>query len=105
MVSLDTSRAEVRDRVARVLAGVVLRARGGLVDVCTAHVWEWSPAMEPRRWLLSSNGGGRGWEHFTPRSVPALAALDPTADTRLADASRLVDALALAAVAREVIRG
>ena len=38
-------------------------------------------------------------------AVPALADIDPHDDTRLPDGSRLVDALALAIVAREVLRG
>lgn len=37
-----------------------------------------------------------------PDAVPALDALDPSDDARLPDGSRLVDALALAAVARHV---
>ena len=102
--ALDLSRAECRDRVARVVAGLALAPRAGLVDSCTAHTWEWAPAMDQRRWTLSGNGGGRGWEHFGLKSVPALADLDPNDDTRLPDGSRLVDALALAAVARQVLR-
>lgn len=39
---------------------------------------------------------------WTPSRVPALADLDPTSDTRLADGSRLVDALALARVVAHV---
>lgn len=102
-IRFDLSRAECRDRVARVVAGLALAPRAGLVDSCTAHTWEWAPAMDQRRWTLSGNGGGRGWEHFGLKSVPALAALDPNDDTRLPDGSRLVDALALALVARHVL--
>jgi hypothetical protein len=75
-VHLDLSRAEVRDRVARVVGpgvGAMVLATGMLSG---AH----------RHRVIASR-------------APHL---DPTDDTRLPDGSRLVDALALAAVAREV---
>lgn len=89
-VPLD--RAEARDRVVRVVpqpwrnepgpGALSLRRSGDYVSLCIG-----------------------GYVVADSRSVPALADLDPHDDTRLPDGSRLVDALALRAVAMEVLHG
>lgn len=101
---LNLSQAEARDRVARVLA-----ARFG---VPTAHgvmvrfEWESDDDDQPSANLNIIGLGAEFSSHYwTPCGVRALAGIDPDDDTRLPDGSRLVDALALAAVAREVPRG
>lgn len=89
-VFLDLSRAECRDRVVRVLGGT------DWVYVASAVGW----------WLwLDRQPSDRGEGRYYPASGPALAGLDPNDDTRLPDGSRLVDALALAAVARHILGG
>ncbi len=102
-VSLDLSRAECRDRVVRVLASRV----PGCNRVGEPHVVQLPRGMS--RLYFGAHGVALSvqWSSDPALSdwhVPALAALDPNDDTRLADASRLVDALALAAVWREVSR-
>lgn len=105
-IRLDLSRAECRDRVVRVLAWECRYVPEG--------AWWWN--IGDGRWSLRAPlGGGKGYVTFrSPGSpepsearpeVSALADLDPTDNTRLPDGSRLVDALALAAVWREVTRG
>lgn len=108
-IALDLSRAECRDRVARVLAA---QLRGDRVP--TAIAPEWTPHLRTRSaagGLGHVNDGGwwhlwiGGYRRFDAGAIDALSALDPHDDARLPDGSRLVDALALAAVAREVLRG
>lgn len=95
--SLDVS--ATRDRAARWLA-----RRVGLECGSTAPEWRAAREPKPRGWILA----GGAWFVFGPgRSlidleVPALAELDPADNTLLPDGSRLVDALALAAVCRAV---
>lgn len=96
---LDLSRAECRDRVARVVAA----GRWPMQVQSTALRWG-TRIPEERAWVL-----GGAWVYTSCVEEPdevlvtALADLDPTDDTRLSDGSRLVDALALAAVARQVL--
>ncbi len=97
--ALDLSDAATRDRCLRWLAGRVELPKG-----CGAPTWKWHSAL--RCWLLSDGDGhchtfARDWL-YVEHHVPTLADLDPTDDTRLSDGSRLVDALALAAVLRHV---
>lgn len=87
-LTLDLSRAECRDRVVRVLGGTD---------------WVYVPSVVGWRLWLDRQPSDRGEGRYYPASGPALAGLDPTDDTRLPDGSRLVDALALAAVARHVL--
>ncbi len=101
---LNLSRAEVRDRVARVVAGWRWRVDldGGSVS------WGHQPVEHERhRWTLESNRGVMefrpSWARKHEGNIPALADLDPSSDTRLPDGSRLVDALALGAVVRVVL--
>jgi hypothetical protein len=100
---LDLARAECRDRVARVLADAAVGPGGHT----SGSEWgcQWG-RHGGGSWLLNGVGDLRFADE--PGSddaihVPALADLDPNDDTRLPDGSRLVDALALAAVAREVL--
>jgi hypothetical protein len=113
---LDLSRAECRDRVVRCLA------------IATGHTvpngvtWSCSSYHRRRCWHLfahlapltdrtgpvpdtrPAHFGGKPWPNRGwYRAVPALADLDPASDERLPDGSRLVDALALAVVARAVL--
>lgn len=94
-VRLDLSRAEVRDRVARVIirqSGPRLASQGGSnVLFCPNR------PSSVRGFTSVPHPDGSG-----PGVIPALAALDPHDDTRLPDGSRRVDALALAAVWRAV---
>lgn len=98
-VHLDLSRAECRDRVARVLAPPGLGAIAPRL-VCEA-------AHTGGIWLvfLDEEGGSVMLGDDRPARWPWPVDLDrhPTDDTELPDGSRLVDALALAAVAREVL--
>ena len=100
---LALSRAECRDRVARVVFGRVASPRcwrahragrpmGVAFRMTLGDVW-----YEGGDWW----DGGQG--HDPARFCPALASLYPSDDTRLPDGSRLVDAQALLAVAREVM--
>jgi len=110
-LSLDLSRAECRDRVLRVLALAAMgaRARAGTAapdwywcdDVDGTDVPEWTPSQggDLLRWYLPTAPASDHEVH-----VPSLAVLNPNDDTRLPDGGRLVDALALAAVWREVSR-
>jgi len=119
---LDFSRAEVRDRVARVLSALA-GAPGALApwwmgrDTFTRGPLDFV-LTRPGSWHDRDDTGctidawvrGRAPMHAHERAclvveVPALADLDPSDDTRLPDGSRLVDALALAAVYREVCCG
>lgn len=99
-VFLDLSRAECRDRVARVLADI----RG------IAIRWTTAPRF---RYGYSKSAGLDGpeqavfWDYRGDSGhpeVPGFSGLNPNDDTRLPDGSRLVDALAIAAVARQVLR-
>lgn len=102
--AVDLSGASTRDRVARWLAW-----RLGIPIGCTAPEWAtdiegWSmfAGESPERagmacWDLDGRGAGAAGG-----KVEGLAGLDPTADTRLPDGSRLVDAVALARVAVHV---
>lgn len=98
---LDLARAECRDRVARVLFG------------CPDYaVTDDDPGMDgvsgPRGLWLWADGrvycsDARAAAYFRGQHLPTMPS-DWRDDTRLPDGSRLVDALALAAVAREVLR-
>lgn len=115
-LSLDLSRTECRDRVARVLAGLLLRGippngdgfswradfGGWQLRSHNANWWAGFGA-DTSRWFGADEGNRTG--RHPSRSVPTLRTLDPHDDTRLPDGSRLVEALALAAVWREVSRG
>ena len=109
---LSLADAATRDRCLRWLAGRVELDVG-----CGAPSWAaawvpsppWKHRLPPHRhWVLTMYARGNGLAGpsltFGPGTtgVPALADLDPTDDTRLPDGSRLVDALALAAVLRQV---
>lgn len=96
---LDLSRAEVRDRVARVLAAQALD-----LPVASGVAVQFVRNPLGGRMLAFAVTDGRSVVTAAVDSItcPALAALDPDDDTRLPDGSRLVDALALAGVAREV---
>ena len=78
--SLDLSRAECRDRVARLLR----RNKYGL------QLW-----LDGHRVMVSAKSATAFYE---------MHDLDPNDDTRLPDGSRLVDAQALLLVAREVLK-
>lgn len=106
-ILLDLSRAECRDRVARVLAAVVYDA-DLVLTTAPRFFCAWT---RDRKWCMdaevvrhardgSRSGGCAGGEWWK-----SLADLDPHDDTRLPDGSRLVDALALHAVALEVLHG
>lgn len=99
-IALDLSRAECRDRVARVLAPPGLGAIAPRLVCEVAHTGG--------IWLvfLDEEGGNVVLDDEQPARWPWPVDLDrhPTDDTELPDGSRLVDALALAAVAREVLR-
>ena len=111
-VRMPLARAEVRDRVVRVLASrlghagerpeVLLTEDGYSIvvgDVLDAdgHMYVWDRNGNPAR-------VGRV---AVPAlvAVPSLADLDPTDDTRLPDGSRRVDAVALGRVWLEVCGG
>ena len=118
---LDLSRAECRDRVARVVAAVMRldTANGvqyllrsgepqdapGFIEACggrifvTASLDEGTMASPLDPWLMASSEPDEPW-----LTVPALATLDPNDNTRLPDGSRRVDALALLHVARTVLQ-
>lgn len=96
-VFLDLRRAEVRDRVARVVAERSCVDPGGGVV--------WSNTSQITGWPTWRIGGSDSGQAFDPSHVPALASLDPASDERLPDGSRAVDAAALACVAREVLGG
>lgn len=119
-VHLDLSRAECRDRVARVLARVLGgTAPNGVTWSCNSYhrrkCWHLFCHGAP---MLDRDGSGRPRpvppsrpQHFGGQAwpnrgwylhVPALSALKNNDDTRLPDGSRLVDALALAEVWRAV---
>lgn len=101
-VWLDLSRAECRDRVARVVAavlGVPLAERGALWMHQGAGIWG---LFCGSRSFLFKGKPDRRFSPNNPTWVKNLDSLDPEDDTRLPDGSRLVDALALAIVAREV---
>jgi len=106
LISLDASHAEVRDRVCRVLAAT-LYTDGPHSSACVVpgrRGLGGAPGLLFGLLTVTPEDGDR-WRWFDDDRAPALAALDPNDDTRLPDGSRLVDALALAAVAREVTRG
>lgn len=110
-ICFDLTRAECRDRVVRLVAMCVEPGASG------PFVWG--------RWPLRSIGGARGsgmwairtssflervfvgWEASDWRRevqiVAGLAELDPSDQTTLSDGSFLVDALALAIIARHVL--
>lgn len=100
-LSLDLSRAECRSRVALLLAP--LMGLGRVDSACgmpgrtwyLTHGLAWSEAYE-----------GSGWRRYPDSCEDVLADIPVEGDdTRLPDGSRWVDAAALAAVAREVLRG
>jgi hypothetical protein len=98
-VDLDLRFAECRDRVCRGLIASrrpVMRAHHGarFRPGVTRGVWVLHGDQSESETFAASGRGG--WT-----CVPGLADLDPSDDTRLSDGSRLVDALALAAVARD----
>lgn len=108
-IYLDLTRAECRDRVARVVA-----AQNGMTPDA-AVCWYYSSVLGG--WLLHSRRPFLRLCDEREQSVaycaepdfaawgrwPALATLDPHDDTRLPDGSRRVDAMALLLVAREVL--
>lgn len=108
-LSLDLSRAECRDRVARVVAEKVGLLRMGAKPVCTAP--DFTTRFDLPHWTMAGpqfgNGGGGSSLTWIPSEgfCDELAYLNPNNDTRLSDGSRLMDALALAAVARQVLGG
>ncbi len=109
-LSLDLSRAECRDRVVRALVATYRPAR----SACTAPDWYWcddgNDAPPEPEWTLNQGADLLRWYVPGPArsdhevSVPALGAVDPGDGARLPDGSCLADALALAAVWREVSR-
>lgn len=115
---LDLARAEVRDRVCRVLAE---RVNCGPKPGPAFSFWH-DYNCRGRTYRLSRPAGigsgdaggavfiapGDEWIAFVPAHqvachIPALGALDPALPNLLPDGSRLRDALALAAVARQVL--
>lgn len=102
---LDLARATVRDRVARVVFGTP-----SLPRCWRAHSAGYAKGVafqmgrgEGGVWYEGGDWWDGGQGHSPKRFCPALAALDPHDDTRLPDGSSRVDALALLAVAREVL--
>lgn len=106
-VLLDISCAECRDRIVRVL--------GGALGMPTGIPLEFS-ADEDGWCLIAADlrgpecvGAMAVWDRAghpagcCHRPVPELADIDPLEATRLPDGSHLADALALAAIAREVL--
>lgn len=105
---VSTSDARTRDALARWVAG-----RVGLSPSATAPSWH-PDNYEAPSWRLSAwyteaawfrapySANFRGMPILGEYIVPALAALDARDARRLPDGSRLVDALALAAVAVHV---
>lgn len=96
-IYLDLRRTECRDRVARVLNGGARPARLGFTKLDGGRL-----DVGDRSWMPDCWDDGRCY--FPEPGVPALADLVDHDDTRLSDGSRLVDALALAAVWREVTK-
>jgi hypothetical protein len=102
---LDLRRAEVRDRVARWLAGRVGLEVGSTAPEFQTDEDGWSLFTQHHAnpglavWDLEGRGAGAARS-----TIPALALLDPADSTTLPDGSRLVDALALGAVALHVGR-
>lgn len=101
-LSIDLSDAATRDRCLRWLAG-----RMGLAVGCGAPMWEahvdhgWGPKSTDG-WHLSTSMWEDGAEYDAPAWLASALGIDPRDDTRLPDGSRIVDALALAAVLRHV---
>ena len=105
-VYLDLARAECRDRVARVIAE---HHFGGIDDLLmtTAPRWfcRWlhtEPTWDIEAEAIEHEADGKRSGTSSEQAF-ILPNLDPTDDTRLPDGSRLVDARALLAVAREVL--
>ena len=82
-IRFDMTRAECRDRVARVLAGVLYPDETDIERM--------------------TGGSSPWWLDWAGHIPTLLTTLDPNDDTRLADGSRRVDAMALLLVAREVL--
>lgn len=98
-LSLPLSRAECRDRVARVLGDVRLIRIRWTTSLRFRYGYSRSAALDgPEEAVFWDLHGDAGHPE-----VAAFAHLDPNDDTRLPDGSRLVDALALAVVARQVL--
>lgn len=100
-VSVSLADSAARDRVARWVA-----ERVGMPCDPVAGFWRFVLGA----WRLTGSDGAIEFGAADPEAegrfvVHALSALDPHDDTRLPDGSRLVDALALAAVARHVGSG
>ena len=107
---LDLSRAECRDRVARVLAQNINKApmsagiRQGATAPDAAFRFPKSGGSFTLAGAQEGNGGGgpsMTWLACVG-SCDGLVGLDPLDDARLPDGSRRVDALALAAVWRSL---
>jgi hypothetical protein len=100
-VFLDLRRAEVRDRCARVVAPLVfddLDAEDVILSACGGPgQFAVSPMFGMGISICTVKVGDR-W-----RGREECDHLDPMDDTRLPDGSRRVDALALAAVVRQVV--
>lgn len=98
-LSLDLSRAECRDRVARAAAPHVfgdILASDILLTACMVPGRTIGPLVMGMS--ITTVHEGERWRH-----VEACADLDPLDETRLHDGSRRVDALALLHVARTVL--
>ena len=99
LLYLDLTLKQCRDCVDGVVGEKLAGSRG-------VGVLFYSPGTGG--WSMAFSAGHLG-VHFSPDGphdgihVPALADLDPHDDTRLPDGSSRVDALALLAVAREVL--
>jgi hypothetical protein len=101
-MSVSLADAVTRDRCLRWLA-----EREGLVVGCGAPMWEshvdhgWG-VKSTDGWHLSTSLWDDGAGYDAPAWLASALQVDPRDDTRLPDGSRLVDALALAAVLRQV---
>lgn len=117
-VMLDLSRAECRDRIIRAL--IAMLWPGDRLDrvALDGGPWAsdrfdgWTLGTWNRNWSAHFRAGPPARETADEHSpytwlirLPGLAGIDCLDDTRSPDGSRLADNLALAAVAREVLRG
>lgn len=100
---LDLSRSEVRDRVARVVASMLYDDGPFIMAAVVPGTRVLAPYPHYGMATTTALDGSR-WRALEEERFPDLdATLDPNDDTRLPDGSRLVDAQALLAVAREVL--